>query len=733
MPSSLPAFRLRQSAIWMLSAALALGPIQAPVGARSGAAHGPAASAGPSSSSQELDPVELEELLGHPFEFANREQAQGAAMEATRLGQLERAREILGDLLVLEYQAASRAQLANDDPAGALPLIKKSLAIAPRTVGLLRQKAEALLALARQSGRDGRSGLFVQSAFEDALRAFEDCPSDARTLFGQSQTLWWLNRAEESLGSARRAAALLRAGQASAAGLPPALVERYSFGGAQEVLAQAAYLAFADQARLEIEAAPEANAARADALYAEALAECDAAAAVDPALPDSWIRLANLELFRGAARQDPQRTESALQALLRGLELATDSAPLLAKFVEVCSQAGGPTRLHAELQKLAEKMPNAAATQFELNKARFLLAQATVASVSSGAGAKAQEDARELYRAARDGFGELAAGSDAARAESARGWQVIAQAGLGWVSFNEGDNGRAEIEFAATEELLSGGLRWKWDGVMQSGEQGLALLVARYAQAGDLERAGELSARLAELVPSSADYANNAGFFWRDAAVAAEMAAFELCLAARGGELVNPQGATLSGAELESKLGQLRTAAGVAPELFGTEAEKRLFRSAAERELEHARRLIEQSASHYQKAAKLAPEDVRLLNDTALVLVHYTHRELDTAEALLERATQLGGTQLAERKLDESERYALTEAWGDAFYNLGILYLDHRAQPERARFFFERSLEIGPPDVRRMAGTRDYYLPRCSQTDFADPERSVLAWGQPCP
>jgi hypothetical protein len=682
-----------------------------------------------------LDVAELEELLGHPFEFANREQAQGAAMEATRLGQLERAREILGDLLVLEYQAASRAQLANDDPAGALPLIKKSLAIAPRSVGLLRQKAEALLALARQSGRDGRSGLFVQSAFEDALRAFADCPSDARTLFGQSQTLWWLNRAEEALSSARRAAALLRAGQAPAAGMPPALVERYSFGGAQEVLAQAAYLAFADQARLEIEAAPEADAARADALYAEALAECDAAAAVDPALPDSWIRLANLELFRGAARQDPQRTESALQALLRGLELNTDSAPLLAKFVEVCSQAGGPQRLHGELQKLAEKLPNSSATQFEFNKARFLLAQATLASADNGTSGDPQalEAARELYRAARDGFGALAAGSDASRAESARGWQVIAQAGLGWVSFNEGDNGRAENEFAATEELLTGGLRWKWDGVMQSGEQGLALLVARYAQAGDLQRAGELSARLSELVPSSADYANNAGFFWRDAAVAAEMSAFELCLAARGGELVTPQGAALSGADLESKLSQLRLAAGVAPELFGTEAEKRLFRSAAERELELARRLIEQSASHYQKAAKLAPEDVRLLNDTALVLVHYTHRELDTAESLLERATQLGGPQLAEGQLDEAERYALTEAWGDAFYNLGILYLDHRAQPERARFFFERSLEIGPPDVRRVTGTREYYLPRCSQTDFADPKGSVLAWGQPCP
>lgn len=692
---------------------------------------------GPAAGAQEAgvpglpwSPAELTDRLGRQFEFGSIEQAKGAVQEATRAGQLERAREILGDLLLIEYGLQIDAALSGDDPASALPLIKQSLAIRPKAVGLLRQRAEALLLLAEQTGRSGRSGAFVQSAFEDALRSFRECPDDARSLFGQSRAHWWLNRSAEALACAERGAALLRQGAPEPAGLPPALSETYPFGGAQEILAQAAYLAFADAAQREIDRAPDADTERADRLYERALAESDAAASVQPQQAATWIRIANLELFRGAARQDPARTDAALAALSRGLLLAPDDAALLARLVEVAGQAGGPARALAELERQAAAFPDGARTRFELAKARFQSARASMPA--DGRDERANEAARGLFASARDLCLELAEGGPAELAEQARGFAVISQAGLGWVSFNSGDDGRAEREFLATEELMPGGLRWRWEGVIGSAEQGLALIVARMADRNDLERAAEISENLARLVADVADYANNAGFFWRDAAVALESQAADLCALASAGPLLGVDGKPLQGESLERALADLRSSAGVAPELHGTEAEKRLFREAASKRLQRAREWMARSAEGYRRAAQLAQEDVRVLNDAALVLVHYVHADLEQAEAWLERALQLGELQLAEAPLDEQQRYDLTEATGDAAYNLGILYLDHRNQPERARYYFERSLEIGPGDVARIAGTREFFLPRCSGERPADPRDSVLAWGRPC-
>jgi tetratricopeptide (TPR) repeat protein len=690
----------------------------------------PARAQAPAVSDLPWSEAELTERLGRRFEFGSLEQAKGAVQEATRAGQLERAREILGDLLVIEYGLQADAALAAGDPASALPLIKQSLAIRPRAPGLLRQRAEALLVLAEQTGRDGRSGAFVQSAFEDALRSFRECPDDARSLFGQSRAHWWLNRSTEALACAERGAALLRQGAPELEGLPPALPELYPFGGAQEILAQAAYLAFADAAQREIDRAPDADTERADRLYARALAESDAAASIQPQSPGTWIRIANLELFRGAARSDPTRTEAALAALSRGLRLAPDDAALLARLVEVAGQAGGPARTLAELERLSAEFPDGPRTRFELSKARFQSARATMPA--DGRDERASETARGLFAEARDGFLELAEAGAEGLAEPARGFAVIAQAGLGWVSFNAGDDGRAEREFLATEELMPGGLRWRWEGVIGSAEQGLALLVARMADRNDLERAAELSSALSERIPDDANYANNSGFFWRDAAVALEQQGADLCALAGGGPLIGAAGRPLEGESLERALGELRSLAGVAPELYGTEAEKRLFREAAAQRIQRARGWIERSAAGYRRAAELAQDDVRVLNDAALVLVHYLHTDLDQAEAWLERALQLGELQLAQAPLDDPQRFDLTEATGDAAYNLGILYLDHRNQPERARYYFERSLEIGPADVARIAGTREFFLPRCSGERPADPKDSVLAWGRAC-
>jgi tetratricopeptide (TPR) repeat protein len=109
-----------------------------------------------------------------------------------------------------------------------------------------------------------------------------------------------------------------------------------------------------------------------------------------------------------------------------------------------------------------------------------------------------------------------------------------------------------------------------------------------------------------------------------------------------------------------------------------------------------ARELMLKSWAGYQDAARLAPEDVRIVNDAALVLVYYLHTELELAERMLRSCLELGEKQLADESLEEDARWELKNAWGDAYQNLGVLYAVHKQAPEEARVFFERAAEIGP-------------------------------------
>jgi TPR repeat protein len=92
---------------------------------------------------------------------------------------------------------------------------------------------------------------------------------------------------------------------------------------------------------------------------------------------------------------------------------------------------------------------------------------------------------------------------------------------------------------------------------------------------------------------------------------------------------------------------------------------------------------------------------VRIVNDTALITTYYLHTDLDLAEQYLRRSIVMGEEQLApdferEEVLSQSEIDALTEAYGDAYQNLGVLYLLHKDDPETAVGYFERSAKIGP-------------------------------------
>ncbi len=126
---------------------------------------------------------------------------------------------------------------------------------------------------------------------------------------------------------------------------------------------------------------------------------------------------------------------------------------------------------------------------------------------------------------------------------------------------------------------------------------------------------------------------------------------------------------------------------------YATQLESGKVQGGGAREL-RARETYRESWQAYRRAVELSPDDPRVLNDAALVQVYHLRDNLGEAEALLERALQLGETQLGARSsgADERERFPLAQALGDAYLNLGYLCYHVYRQPERAQLAFERAL-----------------------------------------
>jgi len=122
-----------------------------------------------------------------------------------------------------------------------------------------------------------------------------------------------------------------------------------------------------------------------------------------------------------------------------------------------------------------------------------------------------------------------------------------------------------------------------------------------------------------------------------------------------------------------------------------------------------AKKLWEESYAAYEQAVKYAPDDARTANDCGLMLVYHLHRDAKRAEALFNRAIEIGKGQLADLgpKADEedeatrSRRESLEEAVGDAYQNLGKLYADELQQPKQAIHYYKQALDYWSPSNRR--------------------------------
>jgi len=107
-----------------------------------------------------------------------------------------------------------------------------------------------------------------------------------------------------------------------------------------------------------------------------------------------------------------------------------------------------------------------------------------------------------------------------------------------------------------------------------------------------------------------------------------------------------------------------------------------------------ARSTFVESWETYVRAAELAPHEPRIVNDAALIQIYHLQDDLDKAESMLNRAIEVGEAQLAElgAYADESDRFPIAMAVGDAYQNLGFLYYRLRDEPLKAREYFVKSV-----------------------------------------
>lgn len=225
-----------------------------------------------------------------------------------------------------------------------------------------------------------------------------------------------------------------------------------------------------------------------------------------------------------------------------------------------------------------------------------------------------------------------------------------------WIALCLGQKGIVQIsqdDLEGAEQSLLAAVRKRPDvftndlGGGSSIKRGVLVLADRYFQDGDLGKTASIYRAVGAAVPGDVDIANNEGLFCRDHADA---------LARRAGSS------------------------------------------------EQTKELYEASYAAYTRASELDPANVRLRNDRALILVYSLKRDLDLAERILKSAITDGQRQLDEDPpADADELRNLQEAVGDAYGNLGVLYVEQERFAE-ARTNLQKSLEYYP--FRARAGTR---------------------------
>jgi len=433
----------------------------------------------------------------------------------------------------------------------------------------------------------------------------------------------------------------------------------------------------------------------ASALRAEWLAHASELIGLTPEDPWAWNQAALAYEWDG-------KLSEARDAARRGVAHAPEDAGLHETLVRTARAAGGDADLLEVYAGLVAEFPESPSCQWNHGLAAF---EAGVAGLEAEPSDQALlfDTAERAFRTARR--------LDPALETEALGYEVVARDGLGWSHLHASRLDAARDAFLSMEDLIEGGLHWRIEGRMPSGMRGLEFVVFGYSQRWadealdteerfrSLERAANLSSTLHEYAPENGGLANNAGFFHRDAGVAQNDAAKSLIARVTG-----EGGPTGPGRE---------------------------------RELQRARELVRRAQEHmqasyraYLEAARLMPHDGRTVNDCALVQVYYLRDDPDAADRMLQDAVDAAKLQLEAEGLTPEQIYEIKNALGDAYQNLGYLWLSIRKKPIEAKGYLEKSLEIGP-DPRPFVETQ--LLPHCELLlrDQLSDEQIEAAYGWP--
>lgn len=599
--------------------------------------------------------------------------------------EVEAAWRTLGSLLLAGHLDRATELVSAGKHLEALEEFDEALALDPRHLDALLDRGETCLAIGTAGNdpfflEDGRANLMKAARLHDDPRAWLAASRASRMTFDYTQDPKRRGAlALDALEQARRAVALLK-GTEPGPDTPVDLLP-------QRVRAEAAFRAWlaAREGLLEISQQD---------LFGEVEDNLMATLAARPDDPWPYLELANLYQWE-------ERMEDTLHALLRGLAIRPDDATLLQRLGDVGRDLGGRESLIEIYGTLSAENPDQAVILRLMGLEIFWSGLDALEATKGGA---------ELFRRAEVAFRRCRE-VDVAFEEESIGWEITCRSGLGYALYHAGDLEGARQAFLSMESLKEGGLNWRLGERLPSGLMGLSFIVDRLAQdvnvstmevdnLESLGKAAAISDFLHAYDPEHPEWANNAGFFNRDFAFALETSAQAQIHAA-----TRLDDAAASAAAREKGLARLT----------------------------RARELMERSYAAYVNAARLSNEDVRIVNDTGLILTYYLQRDLETAEGYLMRAVALGREQLEAREdgveLDEDELYNLLNAWGDAHQNLGVLHLTLRKDPITARGWFEKAVDIGP-DPREAITMPRGYLAQCSTAEVGTSEPvTPLRWG----
>lgn len=576
-------------------------------------------------------------------------------VEAVQRGDYREARELLGELIVQQNRSRALEALAVGDGEAAMILLDEALELRKDDAALLALRGRAAYAAAEAVLADPSSGANPQFFYEDALEHLQQAGSRYAAARDAEQVVriaFDASRAARRIPDPERALALARGGAERLAAIeggldlePPAV----------QVHAEAAFDVFIARLR---------GGGDAEEAYLETEDQLMTLLGQRPTDPWPLQQLSNLYQWNGDM-------EGAITTIERALELSPDNQALHDRLMQVVPAERGWPALVADSTARAARHPGSAVVQ----------RNAGVAGLFGALAAFDQGDYDPApFREAEAAF-VRAAGLDEALSADCLGYQAIVRDAIGWCHYNAGDYTAAKDAFLSMEDVFEGGLLWQLPGRLPDGVAGLGFVIGKLAEdpnslsaTEDVAEAAAIADYLFAYHPEDGNHANNAGFMNRDASVLYE----------RKSRLVRGQA-----------------------ERVEDDAERRALVDEATRLMDRAHELMAKSKVAYLVAARLLPDDVRVVNDAGLVIVYYTRDDAEVAEKLFLRAVELGEQQLEDTTLSEEDRYALNEAWGDAHQNLAVLELTMRRDGAKARPWLERALEIGPPSRERISSMLD--------------------------